>query len=257
MILEAKEVLIGAKDQKTISEALALGVKTTLERAAYSELSEAKMSSKKIRDAATQLIAETYNKASASITDQEIEIKQETVQALNALMVEYAQKIFTVEEETKALIAQKMAESASAFWGDVLKIGGTVLGAAAGALIAGPAGAVAGAKLGEAAGGLVADVAIDDDEQAGFHNPIHDHLAYLAGERAAESSERRQFYQQQAEDFSTYFGRGYSGANPIDEQPSEQEKTIIVEIPVGDEVIRAVTRRQLELDDDGSNWTSN
>ena len=67
------------------------------------------------------------------------------------------------------------------------------------------------------------------DYIGGFHNPIHDHMAFLAGERAQESTQRRQFYAQQAEDFSTHFERGFgSRSGGVDESANRQNQPIYI-----------------------------
>ena len=180
------------------------------------------------RDDETQVIAEGHNQGQASITDQEIGIKQETRDTLNQLVVDYANQALTIDAETRAAIKTAQKQAADSFWKGVIEVGGTVLGVAAGAAISGLTGGAIppniaigfGAQLGQAGGGLLAEAVVGgDDAEAGFHNPIHDHLAFLEGQRSgravsgqAGSSQRRQFYSQQAADFSGYFGRGFQGA---------------------------------------------
>ena len=177
------------------------------------------------RDAETQVIAETQNQGQAAITDEEIGIKQETRDTLNQLIVDYTNQALTIDAETRVAIQAAQQEAADSFWKSVIEIGGTVLGVAAGAAVSALSGGSVdpqlaigiGAQLGQAGGGFLAEAVIgDDDEEAGFHNPIHDHLAFLEGRRSgravegrAGSSQRRQFYAEQAEDFSSHFGRGF------------------------------------------------
>ena len=178
------------------------------------------------RDDETQVIAEGHNQGQANITDQEIGIKQETRDTLNQLVVDYTNQALTIDAETRAAIKAAQEQAADSFWKGVIEVGGTVLGVAAGAAISGLTGGAIppniaigfGAQLGQAGGGALAEAVVGgDDAEAGFHNPIHDHLAFLEGQRSgravsgqAGSSQRRQFYSQQAADFSGYFGRGFS-----------------------------------------------
>ena len=177
------------------------------------------------RDDETQVIAEGHNLAQADITFQEIEIKQSTRDALDQLFLDYTNRILEIDAETRAAMKAAQKQAADAFWKGVIEVGGTVLGVAAGAAISGLTGGAIppniaigiGAQLGQAGGAALGEAVIgNDDAQAGFHNPIHDHLAFLEGRRSGQavsgqagSSQRRQFYSQQAEDFSSYFGRGF------------------------------------------------
>ena len=180
------------------------------------------------RDDETQGIAEGHNVAQADITFQEIEIKQSTRDALDQLFLDYTNRILEIDAETRAAIKAAQKQAADAFWKGVIEVGGTVLGVAAGAAISGLTGGAIppniaigiGAQLGQAGGAALGEAVIgNDDAEAGFHNPIHDHLAFLEGSRSGQavsgragSSQRRQFYSQQAEDFSSHFGRGFQGS---------------------------------------------
>ena len=180
------------------------------------------------RDDETQVIAEGHNVAQGDITFQEIEIKQSTRDALDQLFLDYTNRILEIDAETRAAIKAAQKQAADAFWKGVIEVGGTVLGVAAGAAISGLTGGAIppniaigiGAQLGQAGGAALGEAVIgNDDAQAGFHNPIHDHLAFLEGSRSGQavsgragSSQRRQFYSQQAEDFSSHFGRGFQGS---------------------------------------------
>ena len=172
------------------------------------------------RDSETQVIAEGNNQGQAAITDQEIGVKQTTRDAINKLMVDYANQILTIDAQTRVAIRSAQKQAADSFWSGVLEIGGTVIGVAAGVALSAATGGVippniaiaAGAQLGKAGGGLLADAVIDDDEL--FHFPQADEIARQAGKTA--KSGRGVFgsiQKKNAEDFSKYFGEGFAESN--------------------------------------------
>ena len=227
VIINATNLILGAGTNRNTAITDADTEKTFAEGEALTIRDQGLIDSKTVRDKATQLIAETYNKAQAVITLDEIVIKQSVTEALDNFFEQYANAVLEIDAQTKANIKQAQEDAADEFWGGVLKIGGQVLGAAAGIALSAATGGVIpptiaagiGAQLGGAGGELLANKVLDDDEQAGFHNPIHDHLAFLEGSRSGQavsgragSSQRRQFYSQQAGDFSSHFGRGFQGS---------------------------------------------
>ena len=126
------------------------------------------------------------------------------------------------------------------------------------------AGSAMGLSLADASGSLMnaaaqlSNISITVNVEGGdariFHNPIHDMIAFQAGQRGTGSTQRRQFLQQSAEDAATYYERGREQATIGRPQGFSQPVEFKIEIPVGQEVIQAVTRGIIEGQDDGSNW---
>ena len=171
------------------------------------------------RDAETQVIAEGQNQAQAGITTQEIFLKQATRDTLNQLIVDYTNQALTIDAQTRVAIQAAQKQAADSFWSGVLEIGGTVLGVAAGAALSAATGGVVppnvaiglGAQLGKAGGGLLADAVIDDDEL--FHYHETDMIAKQSGIRSAYATKTQR---ENAEDFSKYFGEGFTSAFTTD-----------------------------------------
>ena len=168
------------------------------------------------RDTETQTIAETQNQAQASITDEEIGIKQETRDALNQLIVDYTNQALTIDAQTRVAIQEAQKQAADSFWSSVIEIGGTVLGVAAGAAVSGLTGGVIppniaigiGAQLGQAGGGLLAESVVGDEgEDELFHFSQTDMYAKKSGMRSAVATTTQL---ENAVDFSKHFGEGFA-----------------------------------------------
>ena len=171
----------------------------------------------------------------------------EIVDAIGTASSEISERFSTVSEEFGSSAAAALTEMA-----------GGITGASDSLM---EAGSNMASSLADAAGQL-SNISVTVNVEGGdariFHNPIHDTIALHAGQRGGQSTQRRQFLQQSVDDATAYYeaGREQTFRGQGFQQGFPREITIINEIPVGDETIRAITRRQLELDDDGSNWSS-
>lgn len=167
----------------------------------------------------------------------------EIVDAIGTASSEISERFTAVSEEFGTSAAAALTEMASGITsatGDMASSLNTAAGA-----ITGAANSLSSISI---------NVNVVGGDGRTFHNPIHDHIALQAGQRGGQSTQRRQFLQQSADDAAAYYERGREQTLRGSQQNFPPQITIINEIPVSDEVIRAVTRGIIETQDDGSNW---
>ena len=249
------EVLDGINEWEIDAKEVILNTQSLIIQAGV-DRGDTQAASLTLRDDTTQTIAETQNQAQAGITTQEIGIKQETRDTLNQLVVDYTNQALTIDAQTRAAIKAAQEQAADSFWGSVIEIGGTVLGVAAGAAVSGLTGGAIppniaiglGAQLGQAGGGLLADAVVGGDDDALFHYHETDRIAKQSGMRSGMATKTQR---ENAEDFSKYFGEGFTstfGAGDTESSVTDAVKEMIVnaeKVFIGGEGIGDILKNQL------------
>ena len=256
------EVLDGINEWEIAANEVILNTQSLIIQAGV-DRGDAETASLTLRDDTTQAIAEGQNQAQAGITGQEIEIKQSVQDALDQFFIDYANAALTIDAETRAAIKAAQKQAADSFWGSVIEIGGTVLGVAAGAAVSGLTGGAIppniaiglGAQLGQAGGGLLADAVVGGDDDALFHYHETDRIAKRSGLRSGRATKTQM---ENAEDFSKYFGEGFtstfgagdteSSATSVREMIVNAEKVFIGGDDIGDILKNQLSESASETD---------
>lgn len=264
VVLNAENLMIGAGLTRDTAITQAGTDRTEARVESFGIRADEIEASKKVRDAATQYLAETYNNAMAAITFDEIEISQSIQTAMDRFFEDYANAAMSIDVETKLAMQEHMKEASKDFWGGVMKIGGQVLGAGAGLALSAATGGVVpptlamsfGAKLGGMGGDALAGAVLDEKE---FHFDETDRVAQIAGSQtaAAVMGSPSPVQLQNAADFSNFFGTGFidtargmmQGAGP-----TTIHITIDNSEEFSDEKIRKITKRQVEIDQQLTNY---